>query len=226
MSFPISFVWSRFGTEAGQTIQSILQRKERERVANEGVFFWGIGNAVGPSVAALVSQVDDPVVLFSPIKSPARLQDAQPERVVTWTAAIGLNGDPYTLPSRSLITSRFTAGRQYHYALVCKSNYSLSDPRHESLSTSGGIFSGGLCNILTGRRVGASQVTAVVQQRLQQPGPGPGTTYPVSFRANLVSPYLIRLSVARPVSREHISEWELGFARELPRSLYSDERVV
>jgi hypothetical protein len=216
MSLPLSFVWSRFGTEAGQTIQSILQRKERERVANGGVFFWGIGNAVGPSVAALVAETDEPFVLFSPIKSPARLEDAQPERVVTWTAAVGLNGAPYTLPLRSLITSRFSVGREYHYALVCNSDRPLTDGRNEGLSASEGIHPEELCNFLTGRPVGASQVTAVVQRRSKAAS---RAAYPVSFRARLVHPYFIRLSAPRPISREHVNQWTLNSLMTCPEAV-------
>lgn len=209
MSFPISFVWSRFGTEAGQTIDSILKRKESERLANGGVFFWGIGNAVGPSIAALVAQTNDPLVLFSPIKSPPRVEDAQPECVVTWTAAIGLNGAPYALPLQSLITSRFTVGREHHYALVCSSKFPLTDAHNESLLTSEGIFPGDLCNFLTGRPVGASQVTAVVQRCRQAASKA---SYPVSFMAKLVPPYFIRLSAPRPISPEHVRQWTLDFS--------------
>jgi hypothetical protein len=43
---PEAFVWTRFGTEAGQTIDRILARKEAERIANGGLFLWGIGNSV------------------------------------------------------------------------------------------------------------------------------------------------------------------------------------
>jgi hypothetical protein len=214
MFFPTSFVWSRFGTEAGQTIDSILRRKEQERVANGGVFYWGIGNAVGPSVAALVSQSDRPEVLFSPIKSPARSEDAQPRCVLAWTAAIGLNGEPYALPLRSLITSRFAAGRQYHYALVCNSDLPLTDALNRALATSDGIFRRDLCNFLTGRPVGASQVTAVVQRRAQHSASG--TAYPVSFRAKLVPPYFIRLSIPLPISREHVSHWAVDRLRTSP----------
>lgn len=217
MSFPISFVWSRFGTEAGQTIDSILQRKERERVANEGVFYWGIGNAVGPSIAALVSQTDDPEALFSPIKSPPRTEDAYPERVVTWTAAIGLDGEPYTLPLWSLITSRFTIGRQHHYALVCSSDSSLTGSQNTSLSTAKSIFPRDLCNLLTGRPLGASQVTAVVQRWARHSALG--TTYPVSFRARLVPPYFIRLSAPCPISREHVSRWTSDFRMTYPEAI-------
>lgn len=216
MLFPNSFVWSRFGTEAGQTIGSILLRKEQERLANDGVFFWGIGNAVGPSIAALASQADDPVVLFSPIRSPARLEDAQPECVVAWTAAIDLDGDPYTLPLRSLITSRSTVGRQHHYALVCRSDSPLTDLHNEFLPTSEGIFPEDLCNFLTGRPIGASQVTAVVQRRARSSASG--TAYPVSFRAKLVPPYFIRLSAPRPISREHVSQWALNSVVTYPEA--------
>lgn len=219
MPFPISFVWSRFGTEAGQAIDSILHRKEQERVANDGVFYWGIGNAVGPSVAALVAQAETPEVLFSPIKSPARLEDARPECVVTWTAAIGLNGVPHVLPARSLITSRFTLGRQHHYALVCSSNSALTDAQNANVSTSEGISLGDLCNFVTGRPVGASQVTAVVQRRGRQSASG--TTYPVSFRAKLAPPYFIRLSAPRPISRECVKEWAQGSPVAYPEAVAS-----
>lgn len=217
MSFPISFVWSKFGTEAGQTIDSILQRKEQERVANEGTFYWGIGNAVGPSVAALISQTDNPEVLFSPIKSPARPEDSDPESVVTWTTAIGLNGEPYSLPLRSLITSRFSVGRQYHYALVCSSDSPLTDAQNRSLPNSEGIFPSALCNFLTGRPLGASQVTAVVQRRTQHSASG--TNYQVSFRARLVAPYFIRLSAPRPISREHVGQWVLDSLATYPQAV-------
>jgi hypothetical protein len=214
MSLPISFVWSKFGTEAGQTIGSILQRKERERVGNNGIFYWGIGNAVGPSVAALVAQTDDPEVLFSPIKSPARTEDVRPECVVTWTSATGLDGEPHALPFSSLITSRFSAGRQHHYALVCSSDRPLTDGRTEGLPPSRSIFPEELSNLLTGRPLGASQVTAVVQRRAQDSAMG--TTYPVSFRARLVPPYFVRLSAPRPISGDNVSRWELNFQLTSP----------
>src|ERR1700761_2672202 len=90
---PQCFVWTKFGTEAGQSISDILLRKERERSANGGVFYWGIGNAVGPSILELLRKSDEPEVLFSPIKSTPRRDDVTPQRVVAWTAAAGLNGE-------------------------------------------------------------------------------------------------------------------------------------
>src|SRR2546427_2240867 len=125
MPLPACFCWMRFGTEAGQSIEQILGRKEEERLANEGLFFWGIGNALGPSMTELLRRTDVPGVLFSPIRSAPRPIDVAPGAVSAWTEAEGLAGQRYQLPSRALITSRFDASspRDSHYALVCQSTF-------------------------------------------------------------------------------------------------------
>src|SRR4051812_49335379 len=87
MSLPKRFCWTRFGVEAGQSVDHILLRKEQERRANSGVFFWGIGSAVGRSITELLRQTQLPEVLFSPIKSNPRAVDTTPATVVAWTKA-------------------------------------------------------------------------------------------------------------------------------------------
>jgi hypothetical protein len=188
MALPNYFCWTRFGTEAAQPIEAIFARKEEERLANEGLFFWGIGNAVGPSMRELIRRSDSPEVLFSPIKSAARVEDSAPPAVVAWTSAETLAGRPFQLPTASLITSRFDPKRPrgVHYALVCFSE----QPLHKSSSEEKIVYSE-LQNILTGRPVGASQVTSVIQRGAQQ---GKGSRiYEVAVRARLVEPFLIRL---------------------------------
>lgn len=197
MPVPDCFVWTRFGTEAGQSIADIVRRKEDERAANGGVFYWGIGNAIGPSMIKLLRQLDAPEVLFSPIKSSPRKQDVAPESIVAWTAASGLDGEPYRLPARSLITSRFNRERSRHYALVCKSDTRLQDLFASSTSADKIQFSE-LRNILSGRPLGSSQVTAVVQRQSANAATGP--QYDVSLKAKLVPPYLIHLSGPKPIS--------------------------
>jgi hypothetical protein len=39
------FVWTRVGSNAGEEIQSITARKEAEREAGGGEFWWGVGAA-------------------------------------------------------------------------------------------------------------------------------------------------------------------------------------
>lgn len=204
MRVPDHFVWTRFGTEAGQSIADILHRKEEERKANAGVFYWGIGNAIGPSVVELLQRRDSPEVLFSPIKSAPRKQDAAPESVVAWTTAIGLDGEPYALPPRSLITSRFNADRQRHYALVCRSDTPFAGLIASS-SLADKVQLSELHNILSGRPLGASQVTAVVQRKSLNGVRGP--EYVVSFKAVLVPPYFIHLRDPKPIPSDDGSDW-------------------
>ncbi len=188
MSLPDYFCWTRFGTEAGEPINHILERKERERIANVGVFVWGIGNAVGPSVRELVQRSPRPEVLFSPIKSPAKRQDVSPAAIAAWTWGETLDGCAFRLPEHSLVTSRYdpSVPRKGHYALVCFSRSPILHSKQEEKI----VFSA-LRNVRTGRPIGASQVTAVVLYSKDRPGET--LTYEVAIRAELVYPYFIRL---------------------------------
>src|SRR5690349_18595295 len=102
---PPFFCWTRFGTEAGELIESIFRRKEAERLANDGTFYWGVGNSVAPGVIALLERAPLPEVLFSPIKSRARPVDVRPGHVVRWREAITIAGDRMILPDTVRITS-------------------------------------------------------------------------------------------------------------------------
>lgn len=192
MSLPKWFCWTRFGSEAGQSVNQILVRKEEERVANGGLFFWGIGNAIGPSVKGLLEWTSYPEVLFSPIRSAPHRKDVLPSAVIAWTSALTLTGDPFRLPRPSLITSKYdpSAPKYAHYALVCYSERPLA-----ITGCKGELRFKHLRNLLTGRPVGPSQVTAVVRlQRKRQHG---GPAYPIAIRVRLVYPYFLRLT--RPV---------------------------
>lgn len=114
-------------------------------------------------------------------------------------------GEPYSLSAQSLITSRLDpiTPRDVHYALVCYSDRSLFGAVSE-----GKLVFGRLRNLLTGRPVGASQVTAVVQY--DKTADETGAAYDVKFRAVLAPPYFIRLRRPTPLppSAEHYPDWE------------------
>lgn len=179
---PKIFCWTRFGTEAGETIDRILERKERERRANSGVFYWGVGNSVASGLTELLRRTAIPVVLFSPIRSRPRAIDVDPQAVVRWLGGVTLDGERLTLPSAARITSGLS--RAPRYALVCASEQPLRIADHGSLGFST------LRNLVSGNAVGASQVTAVVERLVDSPD---GHEYMVAFRARLVAPYFIRL---------------------------------
>ncbi len=189
---PRSFCWTRFGTEAGEAIDTILARKEAERQTNGGVFFWGIGNSVAPGIAELVRRVDEPEVLFSPIKRPPRRVDVAPSCTARWTAAEALLGGAFELPSCVSVISRWDPARRQaaHYALVCSSAEPLD------IADRGRLKFGALRNLRSGSPLGTSQITAVVHRADSRHG---GGDYPVAFRAALVAPYFVRLREPIPL---------------------------
>lgn len=204
MGLPSAFCWTRVGSEAGQSLQSILARKEAERRANGGTFFWGIGNAIGPSLRALLPYDSEPEVLFSPIKSRPRREDTNPTAVVAWTRAECLDGTPFELPAHALITSRLdiAAPKRSHYTLVCATDMPLTTARPIGMLDAGAVE-----NFLTGRPIGASQVTAVVRRRERRPTFS--REYEIALRARLVPPFFLRLHEPILLSLDRdCADWE------------------
>lgn len=196
---PDYFCWTRFGTEAGQTIDAILARKEAERRRNQGLFLWGVGNAVGPGVRELVRRCMAPDVLFSPIRSAPRLVDVAPESVVAWSHGQTLDGNLIPLPEGSVVLSRAKETSRPHYALVCAASEPLV--LEKGATTDATLVR--LCdlrNLLSGKPVGASQVTAVVSRTVSEAVAE--LAYPIAFRAKLVSPYFLRLVGPVRISRQ------------------------
>src|SRR5438552_3133684 len=101
-TLPQHFCWTKFGSEAGQTADQILRRKEEERRGNDGVFLWGIGNSLGNAVHELVRRSSRPEILFSPIKAVPRTCDSDPHEVLAWRSAETFRGEQFALPPWSL----------------------------------------------------------------------------------------------------------------------------
>lgn len=187
-TLPTAFCWTRFGPEAGESFSDILDRKNAEREAGNGLFYWGIGSAVGRALEALVRLVDQPEVLFSPIASAPRRIDVSPGHVVRWAAGERLSGDRMLLPDHASVTSRWDPKRPgaARYALVCHTDEPLGLEDHGELRFDS------LRNLRSGAPIGASQVTAVVCRDTARTDRG--RAYPVALRASLVDPYVLRLS--------------------------------
>lgn len=177
------------GTEAGEPLASILSRKERERQATGGLFLWGIGNSIGSAIQALAQHVEEPEVLFSCTKSRARPLDVSPDRRVVWTGALTTGGQRYQLPKGTRVMGGVVDARRLppRYALVCASEQALEVADHGSVRLSE------LRNLVSGRPVGASQVTAVVE-RSTPSSEASATSYIVRLRARLIPPYFVRLT--------------------------------
>jgi hypothetical protein len=187
---PQQFCWSKFGTESGEVVDHILARKERERQVNNGIFLWGIGNSVAPGIRALVRLEEAPMVIFSPMRSKPKMEDATPSDIVRWTDARSLDGVPWPIPSGSSVVSRADHGdrglKTKHYALVCRSDLPLT-----SATSNRYLSFGALSNLLSGSPLGFSQVTSVV--RHDPPNDTPSLSYPIGFFSRLVYPFFVEL---------------------------------
>jgi len=154
------------------------------------IVFPDIGNSVAPALAKALGDQPSLEVLFSPMRSKARLVDASPSRIIEWRAGTTLHGDPFVLPGNARVISHGASGKRVHYALVCHREQPLLLGDEET------VDAGSLVNLLSGNRVGASQVTSVVRQ--VRTAAARALLYPVALRARLVAPYFVRLTETGP----------------------------
>lgn len=186
-------------TEAGQGLDAILARKECERKAGNGLFFWGVGNA--PALLAnVLARLNRPVpVIFSIMKSRPKTADVAPGRTLIWCRYIDSNGVERCLPPSALITSRgdSAAGeKKTHYALMCHSDEPLRLRRGQGFDPTAYRNAGG-----TGAPVGASQVTALLQRVRPE---HPSDQYEVNLTASLAGSYWVRLTQPRELSEAEL----------------------
>lgn len=189
--------WSRMQSEAGQGLASIITRKECERLAGEGTFFWGVGNA--PALLAnVLARLRRPVpVVFSIMKSRPKHVDVAPGRTVVWRRYIDAEGVERDLPAHALITSRgdsASGAKKVHYALVCRSDVPLILKRGQTFDPTAYRNAGG-----TGAPVGASQVTALLQRVRPD---HPSDHYEVNLEASLTGSYWVRLTQPRELTEQ------------------------
>lgn len=171
--------WSRIQAEAGQQLKQIVKRKEVERRAGGGTFFWGVGNAPSRALAFYVSCGREVDVVFSTMKTAPKAHDEAPAELLVWRSYFDALGTERQLPEHALVTSRAMSGKgrkKVHYALVCWSDEQLR------LDDFGPFDHRAYLNAGTGGKIGASQVTALLQQ--SRP-PSEAGSYRVNLRAKL-----------------------------------------
>jgi hypothetical protein len=95
-----------------------------------------------------------------------------------------------------LVTSRHDReSKTAHYALVCFAEDPITETQPQAE-----LWFPTLTNLVSGKKVGASQVTAVVKRAVPETDEGP--RYEVAIWARLVKPYFLRLT--HPITvREH-----------------------
>lgn len=183
------FVWTKIGPEAGEKLDNILARKEIERAAGDGVFWWGIGSSLGSRVRSEARSNGGTLpILFTFMRARPKAIDMAPDEIWRWTTWEDEAGRLRDIPSHVLITSRGHPKKRGHYALVCRSDSRLD------VDGAGKRFDPSACYTLSGKRPGASQVTALVDGPC---GESPSGPYEICFIATLIDPWAVRL--ARPL---------------------------
>jgi hypothetical protein len=177
------------GVESGEALPDIIKRKEAERVAGAGEFWWGIGSSLGPAVRdAARSSGGKLPVLFSKMLGRPKAADSSPTMIWKWTAWEDERGRIVSLPSHAYVISRGAEAKERHYALVCYSESPISLGRLVR------AFDPNLCRTASGKLPGASQVTALLHGSPEAHKVGP---YEVAFEATLVQPWAVKLD--RPI---------------------------
>ncbi len=179
--------WSRMQTEAGQSLNAIIARKEAERAAGGGLFLWGVGNAPGITPRKLLNERIKPSVIFSVMKGRPKPVDVAPASIVAWRTYVTGDGEELPLPAHCLVTSRGPTGSvtpSKHYALFCRSAAPLK------LDDFGGFDPDSYRNLGgTGAPVGSSQVTVL----LRRTGPAKEGAYRINLVATLTGDLWVRL---------------------------------
>lgn len=154
--------WSRMQAEAGQGLDAIVERKERERQAGDGLFLWGVGNAPA-QVTNVLARAAIPVrAIFSVMKTRPKAVDVSPSRTVVWRRYFDAQGVERPLPPHALVTSRGdSAGgtKRIHHALMCRSDKPLAIRHGAAFDPAAFRNAGG-----SGAPVGFSQVTALLRR--------------------------------------------------------------
>jgi len=208
-----TFVWTKMQTAAGEALPKIVARKEAERAAGNGEFWWGIGNSLGMALFDAAKVGNDLPVLFSTMLSLPNRDDTAPAEVYLWTSYRDIAGADRDLPAHVIVTSRSGSDRLRYYALVCGSTVPIALGDY-------GPFDRRRCCTLSGKIPATTQVTALLRG---DPDAGhDGGAYRVAFRARLVEPWSVKLTRCRVLSdaeRKRLAQWDGGSWLTLAREL-------
>jgi hypothetical protein len=180
-----AFVWTKMGLGSGEGLADIVRRKEAERAAGQGIFWWGVGSSLGDKVCQYAKQEGGTLpVLFSMALALAKATDTSPAAVWRWTAWEDRSGRVHQIPPHVKVISRGANDKARHYALACQSHAPIF------LDTKGRRFDPRQCLTPSGKIPGPSMVTALL---LGDPAGHQQGAYHIAFRATLIEPWCVKL---------------------------------
>jgi Putative ATPase subunit of terminase (gpP-like) len=190
---PGSFIWSKIGDAySGEPIEGILARKEIERARNGGLFMWGSGVPLGPSLRSLLEIDKAPRVVITRTlhrRKPDEVQPDQSGSVWVWPNA-SVDGRPYRLPLHSIVTGQTKSGRMW--AMILSKDTQLMVPGEPAEL----LYRSELRTWPRDKELTDHSPTAVVrgEPRPADAPPPADTPYQVLFTATLVPPYFVEMA--------------------------------
>ena len=199
-----SFVWSEIGLDAGETPEHIIVRKEAERVAGAGEFWWGLGASLGVSVEVMAQRNGGTLpALFSKSKGIETQQNSEVRIWNAWRSVLHPDQQG-RIPGHIIVTSGHDPKkRQTRFALICRSAVELA------LGTVGFCELDQCRTVRGGRqRVDALRGAQLLTKRepLISPHGSPSqSVYRIAFKATLVGHCYVQLENSRALTQAELN---------------------
>jgi len=203
----VFFVWTEISFEAGESPEHTILRKEAERIAGSGEFWWGVNAPLGITVETRAERSGGTLpALFSKSRTTEERHSSQVRIWDTWRSLLHpqIHG---RIPDHVVLTSGHDPGRrQARYAFICRS---------ETMIINGTI---GFCDLaqclsLKGaQRVPHLRKAHVLRKDeplLSSKGSSSQSVYSIAFKATLVGHCLVLLE-----NFKLLTEAELNSLRE------------
>jgi hypothetical protein len=197
-----AFVWSEIISSIGEEPEHLIVRKEAERVAGSGEFWWCVDAPLGIGVEIQAERRGTLPVLFSKSRSSRTHPSGQIRVWDTWRSL--LHPHQYgRIPSHVIVTSSHHPGRrQTRYALICHSSVELT-------CAPVGFCDLAQCKSLKGRDrvVTLKGARLLIKEKplLSVRGPASQSVYSIAFEATLAGHSLVVLEKFRVLTESELS---------------------
>jgi hypothetical protein len=197
------FVWGEVSFDAGESTEHIVVRKEAERIAGSGEFWWCVDTPLGISVEVKAEQNGGTLpVLFSRSRKTDKQQSSQVRVWETWRSLLHPQQHG-RIPGHIIVTSGHNPGkRQTRYALTCHSDVKLALGAIGfcDLAQCRSVKGGGRVDGLRGANVLIKQ-----QPLVSRHGPASKSLHSIAFKANLVGHSFVLLEHFRVLTRAELN---------------------
>jgi hypothetical protein len=200
----LSFVWTEILFEAGESPEHIILRKEAERIAGSGEFWWGVDAPLGITVEVRAERSGGTLpVLFSKSRTTEERHSSQIRIWDAWRSLLHpqVHG---RIPDHVVITTGYDLGkRQARYALTCRSDDKLT-------GAAIGFCDLAQCWSLKGSQrvphVRKAHVLRKDEPLLSRRGPSSQSVYSIAFKAALVGHCFVLLENFRVLDQGELND--------------------